>query len=355
MNGQRCIQEGQGPGVKKLVPVDKAVGMVLPHDVTEIVPGKKKGPAFKKGHIIRAEDVAKLKDLGKFNIYCLELGPEDVHENEAGLTLGRLACGPGVETSLKVVEGKVAFKAARDGLFKVDKDILFQINLLGDIMISSRHSNSLVKKGDIVAAGRAIPLVIDRQTLRRAQQLLEQANGLLQVLPWQISRAAIVVTGREVFEGRIEDAFGPAMTKKLTSLGVEVIGLEKVPDDTSLISQAIKRALSLGAGLVLCTGGMSVDPDDVTRKGIAKAGAQGITYGSPVLPGAMFLVSYIGKVPVLGIPACGMYFKTTVLDLVLPRILAGERIGRKEIALLGHGGLCLSCKKCHYPVCPFGK
>jgi len=163
------------------------------------------------------------------------------------------------------------------------------------------------------------------------------------------------VTGREVFEGRIEDAFGPAMTKKLTSLGVEVISLEKVPDDTSLISQAIKRALSIGAGLVLCTGGMSVDPDDVTRKGIAKAGAQGITYGSPVLPGAMFLVSYIGQVPVLGIPACGMYFKTTVLDLVLPRILAGERIGRKEIASLGHGGLCLSCKKCHYPVCPFGK
>ncbi len=355
MSGERFIREGQGPGVKRLVPVDRAIGMVLPHDVTEIVPGKKKGPAFKKGHIIRAEDVAKLKDLGKFNIYCLELGPEDVHENEAGLALGRLACGPGVETDLKVTEGKVSFKAAIDGLFKVDTDILFQINLLGDIMISSRHSNTPVKRGELVAAGRAIPLVIERQVLRQAQELLEQANGLLRVLPWQISKAAIVVTGREVFEGRIEDAFGPAMSKKLASLGIEVISVEKVPDDTSLISQAIKRALAIGAGLVLCTGGMSVDPDDVTRKGIAQAGANGITYGSPVLPGAMFLVSYIEQVPVLGIPACGMYFKTTVLDLVLPRILAGERIGRKEIASLGHGGLCLSCKKCHYPVCPFGK
>ncbi len=355
MNGERYISGHSVPGVKRLVPVDKAVGMVLPHDITEIVPGKKKGPAFKKGHVIREEDISRLKDLGKFNIYCLELGPEDVHENEAGIALGRLACGPGVETDLNVTEGKVAFKAATDGLFKVDKEILYEINLLGDIMISTRHCNSAVKKGEGVAAARAIPLVIKRETLDAAKRLLEQADGLLRVMPWQISKAAIVVTGREVYEGRIEDAFGPAMTKKLEAQGIDVMSLEKVPDDTERISSAIKKALEKGAGLILCTGGMSVDPDDVTRKGIAMAGAQDITYGSPVLPGAMFLVSYIDRVPVLGIPACGMYFKTTILDLVLPRILAGERIGRKEIAAMGHGGLCLSCKKCHYPICPFGK
>ena len=355
MASDSLVEHRSIPGVKRLVPVEEAVGMVLPHDITEIVPGKKKGAAFKKGHVIRPEDVSRLKDLGKFNIYCLELGPEDVHENEAGLVLGQLACGPGVETDLKITEGKVAFKAATDGLFKVDTDILYRINLLGDIMISTRHTNSPVKKGDAVGAGRAIPLVIRRDTLRQAQELLEQAEGLLKVIPWKISRGAIVVTGREVFEGRIKDAFGPAMKKKLTSFGVDVIGLEKVPDDAQTISEAIKRAAAKGAQIVICTGGMSVDPDDVTRKGIALSGATGITYGSPVLPGAMFLVSYIEDIPVLGIPACGMYFKTTVLDLVLPRILVGERLGRKEIAKMGHGGFCLSCKKCQYPVCPFGK
>ncbi len=354
MTDQRVLDQ-EVPGVKRLVPVDEAVGMVLPHDITEIVPGRKKGPAFKKGHVIREEDVPRLKDLGKFNIYCLELGPEDVHENEAGVTLGRLACGSGVDTDLKVTEGKVTFRAIRDGLFKVDKKILYEINLLGDIMISTRHTNSVVRKGDIVAAGRAIPLVIKRKTLERATELLVTAKGLLRVLPWQITRAGIVVTGREVYEGRIKDAFGPAMKKKLDVFGVETVFFTKVPDDAPMISDAIRESVSKGAQLVICTGGMSVDPDDVTRKGIALAGAKGITYGTPVLPGAMFLVSYIESVPVLGIPACGMYFKITVFDFILPRILSGQLIGRKEIAKMGHGGLCLSCKKCNYPICPFGK
>jgi len=341
--------------VKKLVPVEKAVGMVIPHDITEIVPGERKGCAFKKGHIIREEDIPRLKDLGKFHIYCLELGPDQVHENEAGITLGKLACGDGVETDLKVSEGKVNFKAAIDGLFKVNERLLYEINLLGDIIISTRHSNSVVKKGEAVAAGRAIPLVISKKVLDEAIRILKEAKGLLRVLPFKIKKAAILVTGREVYEGRIKDAFGPAMTKKMESYSIDIVLLKKLPDDVELISDGIKEALDKGAQLVLCTGGMSVDPDDVTRKGIAKAGAKSITYGSPVLPGAMFLVSYIGKIPVLGIPACGMYFKTTVLDIVLPRILAEERIGRKEVAALGHGGLCLSCKKCNYPVCPFGK
>ena len=342
------------PG-SRLVSVDDAVGLVIPHDITEIVKGRKKGPAFKKGHVISEEDVEKLKDLGKFHIYCLDFGPEYVHENEAGLMIAKSACGPGVECNLKISEGKVTFTASIDGLFRVDKAKLLEFNLLGDVMLSTRHTNTVVNRGDQVAAGRAIPLVIPRKLMERARAILESADGLLQVHMWQIGRAAIVITGREVFEGRIKDAFGPVMEKKLRDLGLEIVSIEKVTDDPILISQAIGRAVSLGAGLVLCTGGMSVDPDDVTRKGIRLAGASGITYGSPVLPGAMFMVSYINDIPVLGIPACGMYFKTTVLDLVLPRILAGERIGRREIAAMGHGGLCLSCKKCNFPICPFGK
>ncbi len=342
------------PG-SRLVPVDEAVGLVIPHDITEIVKGKKKGPAFKKGHVIREKDIEKLKDLGKYHVYCLDFGPEYAHENEAGLMIAKAACGQGVECDLKVTEGKVAFKASRSGLFRVDREKLLEFNLLGDVMLSTRHSNSVVNKGDQVAAGRAIPLVISRKLLDQAETILRDAGGILRVIPWQLKRAAIVVTGREVFEGRIKDAFGPAMSKKLRALGLEVQSLEKVTDDPGLISEAIRRAISRGAELVICTGGMSVDPDDVTRKGIRMAGAQDMTYGTPVLPGAMFLVSYIKTIPVLGIPACGMYFKTTVLDLVLPRILIKERIGRREIAALGHGGLCLSCKKCRYPVCPFGR
>ncbi len=349
-------RDGNGPlFVKRLVPVEEAVGMILPHDVTEIVPGKKKGPAFKKGHVIRREDVSKLKDLGKFHIYCLELGPEHVHENDAALILGRCACGPGVHANSRISEGKVSFYASFDGVFKVNRDALLELNLLGDIVISTRHDNSPVRKGELVAAGRAIPLVVSRETMNGAEKVLHGAGGLLKVIEYKVKRGGIVVTGREVFEGRIKDAFGPVMKKKLEAFGVDIASFRKVPDDIHEISGAIRDAIGLGAEIVLCTGGMSVDPDDVTIKGIKEAGAHPVVYGSPVLPGTMFLVGYIGKVPVLGIPACGMYFKTTVLDLVLPRVLTGENICRKEIARLGHGGLCLNCKKCHYPVCPFGK
>ena len=345
---------GMTPG-SRLVPVDEAVGLVIPHDITEIVRGKKKGPAFRKGHVICREDVEKLKDLGKYHIYCLDFGPDYVHENEAGLMIARSACGRGVECDLKVTEGKVAFRASAEGLFRVDKEKLLEFNLLGDVMLSTRHTNSVVSRGDQVAAGRAIPLVISRRLMEDAETILKKADGILEVIPWQIKKASIIVTGREVYEGRIKDTFGPAMKKKLRSFGMQILSLDQVTDDARLISEAIIRAVSAGAELVLCTGGMSVDPDDVTRKGIRLAGATGITYGTPVLPGAMFMVSYINDVPVLGIPACGMYFKTTVLDLVLPRILVNERIDRAAIAALGHGGLCLSCDKCQYPVCPFGK
>lgn len=339
----------------RLVPVDQAVGMVIPHDITEIVAGKKKGPAFKKGHVIRQQDVDKLKDLGKFHIYVLDLGHDRVHEDEAALMLAEVACGPGVRPDSEISEGKVAFKADRDGLFKVDREALYRFNLLGDVMLATLHENTVVKKGGQVAAGRAIPLVVGRDVMDRAVDILKQAGGLLTVRPFSIRRAAMVVTGREVYEGRIEDAFGPAMSRKLEAFGVEVGSVVKVPDNIEMIASAIRDAVSAGAELVVCTGGMSVDPDDVTRVAIRQAGAEGITYGSPVLPGAMFLVSYIGRVPVVGIPACGMYFKNTVFDLMLPRLLAGERIGREQIAAMGHGGLCLGCRNCNYPVCPFGK
>lgn len=337
------------------VPVEEALGMVLPHDMTEIIPGKKKGPAFKKGHIVRPEDIPRLKSMGKNHVYVLELGRSDLHEDEAAMALARAVAGPGVVFDDNVTEGKVSLKAGIDGLLKVERHLLQRFNELGDVMLATRHSNVLVKAGDLVAAGRAIPLVISAAIVDKAVRIASQAGGLVSVKPLLIKKASIIVTGREVYEGLVKDAFGPAMEGKLKGLGVDILSLSVVTDDQLTIAKGIDQALDAGAELILCTGGMSVDPDDVTRAAIRRAGAMDVVYGSPVLPGAMFLVAYIGDVPVLGIPACGMYFKITVLDLVLPRILAGERIDRSDIAALGHGGLCCQCKVCHYPICPFGK
>ena len=339
----------------KTIPVEEAVGMVLPHDITEIVRGEKKGPAFRKGHVIRPEDIEHLKRIGKNRIYVLTMSEDEYHENDAALLLAKAIAGANITHDDQPVEGKVGFKSTISGLLRVEQEALFRFNMLGEVMLATLHDNTVVAPQKTVAAGRAIPLVIKKDIVHKAVRIAEDAGGLVKVLPWRIKKAAIVVTGREVYEGRIKDAFCPVMTEKMQQFGIDVVYQTIAPDDTDIITQEIRTAVSKGAGLVLCTGGMSVDPDDVTRVAIAKAGATDICYGSPVLPGAMFLVAYLNDIPIVGIPACGMFFKITVFDLVLPRLLAGERITRKDIAALGHGGLCLSCKTCRYPVCPFGK
>ncbi|NMX24477.1 molybdopterin-binding protein [Dissulfurirhabdus thermomarina] len=339
----------------KKVRVEEAVGMVLPHDLTEIRPGGVKGPAFRKGHVVTEADIPHLKRIGKNHVYVLELGPEELHEDEAALLMAEAVAGEGVEYDRRPSEGKVGFRATREGLLEVDREGLLALNLLGDVMLATRHTHTVVRPGEPLGAGRAIPLVVPRSVVDRAVAVARERGGLLRVRPWVIRSAAVVVTGQEVFEGRIRDAFGPVLTDKLRRFGVEVRSVRLAPDDVGAIRAEIERALAAGAGLVFCTGGMSVDPDDVTRTAIREAGATDVVYGSPVLPGAMFLAARIGEVPVLGIPACGMYFRTTVLDLVLPRVLAGDRLTRADIAALGHGGFCLGCKPCRYPVCPFGK
>lgn len=339
----------------KKVPVDEAVGMVIPHDLTEIVRGEKKGPAFRKGHVIVEADIPHLKRIGKNHIHVIELSEDEMHEDEAALFMAKAISGPFIEYDTRPSEGKVGFRAAVRGVLKVDRQALFEFNMLGEVMLATLHENTVVGEGMTVAAGRAIPLVIQRAIVEQAASIARGAGGIVAVAPFKIKKAGIVVTGREVHEGRIKDAFGPVMREKLAGMGLEVVYSATAPDDIDLISGEIKKALDMGAELILCTGGMSVDPDDVTRVAIKKAGGKDMVYGAPVLPGAMFLVAYIGDTSVLGVPACGMYFKATILDLVLPRVMAGERIDRAGMSALGHGGLCLGCKKCKYPVCPFGK
>ena len=341
--------------VKKTVPVAEAVGMVLPHDVTEIVKDKFKGAAFRKGHVIRPKDVEHLRRLGKEHIYVLELGPDEIHENEAALLMAEALAGEGVAWSPEIVEGKVGIRAAIDGLLKIDREALYRFNLLGEVMCATLQTNTPVRAGEQVAATRLIPLVGERRLIEQAVTIAQNGAPMVQVLPLRQVRAGLVITGSEVFYGRIQDRFEQVLRDKLASLGSTVAHVGFAPDDIALIVAEIEKALAAGAELIVTSGGMSVDPDDVTRMAIKEAGAEETVYGTPVLPGAMFLIGRIGPVPIIGVPACGMFHSITVLDLVLPRILTGEAIGREELAAMGHGGLCRNCKDCRYPICNFAK
>lgn len=344
------------------IPVEEAVGMVLPHDITEIrtteryglKQGDFKGPAFKKGHLIRPEDVTHLKRLGKDNIYVLTLGKDEIHENEAVKTLVAALAGKNIQVSGKPDEGKLVLKAACDGLLNVDIDKLTNFNMLGEVMCATLHNHTPVKKGTAVAATRLIPLTSTRDIVNQAVATCGEA-GILTVSKLRHAHAGLVITGNEVYHGRIEDRFEPVLREKLANLGSEVTHVAFAPDDIEKIAAEIKGCIAQGADLIVTSGGMSVDPDDVTRLGIAAAGATDVVYGSPILPGAMFLIGWIGEIPVLGLPACGMFHKITVFDLILPRILTGDRLARADIAVMGHGGLCSNCKNCVYPVCHFGK
>ncbi|MBU0731005.1 MAG: molybdopterin-binding protein [Proteobacteria bacterium] len=346
------------------IPLEKSMGMVLPHDITEIRPpskegadgqGQFKGRAFKKGHIIREEDIPRLKNLGKEHIFVLKLGPDDIHENEAAEKIASALSGPGSRTSGEPKEGKINILADTEGLLKIDVQSLLEFNLLEEVVCASLHNNTPVKKDEVIAGTRLLPLVGSRKIVNQAIAIAARNNGIIQVKQLKRITVGLVITGNEVFHGRIKDAFAPVLTEKLASLGSKVTQIRFAPDDPEVIAKEIKNCLDCGVELIITSGGMSVDPDDVTRLGIQTAGATDIMYGSPVLPGSMFLVARIGTVPVIGVPACGMFHKITVFDLVLPRMLAGEQLSRKDIALMGHGGLCRLCKHCSYPICGFGK
>lgn len=340
-----------------VVKIEDAVGYPLAHDITEIRPGEFKGPAFLKGQILRGRDLDHLRRLGKHHLYVLKPEPDEMHEDEAAAALAGALCGDGVGWDQAPREGKINLKARRDGLLKVDVDALMKFNLQGDVMCASLHANTLVEKGRTVAATRAIPLVVAKSKVDQAvAAALAASHGVLRVLPVAKPRAGLMITGNEVYYGKIEDKFEAVIRKKVAELGGEVIDVVFLPDDEQMIADAtVDLVFRSGANVVISTGGMSVDPDDRTRHAMKKAGVREMVYGTAVLPGAMFMVGYLANIPVLATPACGMYASRTILDLILPRVLAGEKITRTKIAMLGHGGLCLKCRDCTFPRCPFGK
>lgn len=336
------------------IPVEEAVGQVLCHDLTRIVNGKMKGTQFRKGHVIQESDIPMLLSMGKRTVYVWEMIEGMVHENDAAERLLAICQSANMLPS-EVREGKIELKATCDGLFQVDTDRLNQINSIDEIMIATRHSNTVVHPGDKLAGMRVIPLVVSEQKLLQAEKISKNIP-ILEVHPFTLKKAGIVTTGSEVSQGIIQDTFTPVLIEKLKEYSIEVISHLTVDDQKENIISAIRETRTSGADVILCTGGMSVDPDDNTPAAIRDSGAEIITYGTPVLPGAMFLTGYFEDgTPVLGLPGCVMYEKATVFDLVMPRIAAGIRMQKQDFIQMGNGGLCLGCPTCHYPICPFGK
>ena len=338
----------------KLIRTEEAVGHVLCHDMTQIIKDQYKDARFRKGHIVTEEDIPVLLSMGKEHLYVWEMNENMVHENDAAERLLAL-CGQENMTRSEVKEGKIELKAACDGLFRVDSRRLVAVNSLEEIMIATRHGNTAVKKGDKLAGMRVIPLVIEEGKLKAAKAAAGE-EPLLELLPYVKKTAAIVATGSEVKKGLIQDTFTPVVRDKLAAYGIETISIAYSGDGVDNVAGAILEARNTGADMILCTGGMSVDPDDNTPGGIRASGARIVTYGAPVLPGAMFLLGYFEDgTPICGLPGCVMYAGATIFDLALPRIAAGVELTRRDFAVMGEGGLCLSCKPCHWPNCPFGK
>ncbi|WP_101696260.1 molybdopterin-binding protein [Clostridium minihomine] len=341
----------------ELVRTEDAVGSVLCHDITQIISGKKKGPVFRKGHVIQPEDIAVLLSVGKEHLYVWEKQQGILHEDEAAEILRDLCLNEGMRAT-EPKEGKIDLIAECDGLFQVDGTALLEVNSTPQMMIATRHGNTFVKAGDKLAGTRIIPLVIEEEKMRQVQNRTFALTGgkpVLRLLPYRHKKIGIVVTGSEVFKGRIQDTFTSVLLHKLQEFDTEVIGHAVCDDDDRMTTKAINEFLKDGADVVLCTGGMSVDPDDKTPLAIRNTGAEVVTYGAPVLPGAMFMLAYLGKAAICGLPGCVMYAKRTIFDLMLPRVLAEDKITAKEIAALGEGGLCLECGVCTYPNCGFGK
>lgn len=341
----------------KEIRVEDAVGHVLCHDITQIIKDEKKGVVFSKGHVIKEEDIPVLLSVGKEHIFVWEKQEGILHENEAAEILYNICAGENMHGT-DVKEGKIEVVADADGVLKIRRDALLRVNSLGEMMIASRHGDFPVKKGDKIAGTRIIPLVIEKEKMDRA---VMEAGGvpIFSIHPYHEKKVGIVTTGSEVKKGLIKDTFTPVLKEKLQEFPAHVMGQTMPGDEKEQITADILEFIRQGADMVICSGGMSVDPDDRTPGAIKDTGTNIVTYGAPVLPGAMLLVSYFEKdgrkIPVLGLPGCVMYAKRTVFDLILPRLMADDPVRAEEIAAYGEGGLCLNCASCTFPNCGFGK
>ena len=339
----------------KLIRTEDAVGHVICHDITRIIKDKEKGVAFRKGHVVQPEDIPVLLSIGKENLYVWEKREGLLHEDEAARILAA-ACKNAHMRLTEPREGKIEIISETEGLFVVDLERLLAINSIDNMMIATRNTLQPVKCGDKLAGTRIIPLVIEEERMREVSAIADENNPILAVKPFVRKRAGVVTTGSEVYKGRIEDTFTPVIVEKLKAFGARMELHRVVPDEKERIEAAIRELKEAGMELIVCTGGMSVDPDDLTPAAIRESGARIVTYGAPVLPGAMFLLGYFEDgTPIMGLPGCVMYARATIFDMILPRVLADVPVTKADIVKLGNGGLCLNCPVCHYPNCGYGK
>jgi molybdenum cofactor synthesis domain-containing protein len=336
------------------VKLDEAVGMVLGHDVTKVVPGKFKGPVFRRGHIIQKEDLPGLLSIGKEHIYVIDLEEGEVHEEEAAIRIANAIGGNGVELS-KPKEGRVNLIARVRGLLKINVALLREINSLEEILVATLHNNTVCHPGMIVAGTKIVPLFTTDAKLREVEKICRIKGKIVEVKPIPKKKVGVVITGNEIYKGIIQDKFGEVIRRKCEALGSTVNYQVIVPDNADMIAKAVKEAKTEGSDVIVVCGGLSVDPDDVTVEGVRQSGARLISYGAPVMPGAMFLYAILDDIPILGAPVAASYYPSSVIDIILPRVLCGEKLSRGDIIELGHGGICLNCEKCSFPVCPFGK
>ena len=339
---------------KQQIETKNAVGQLICHDITKIEKGAFKGAIFKRGHRIQKEDVETLHDIGKNHIFTLELEENELHEDDAGLRLAEALAGPGLIVGTPS-EGRLDLAAEYNGLLKVDSTSLLRINSIPNVVAATLHNNTPLEKGEKVAGTKVIPLAVKEDTVAAVEKICAEKTPLMEVKPYKAFKISGIITGREVFEGRIKDGFAPVLAQKAARFGQAEPVINYCPDDISQIATLIKNQVREGRNMIIVTGGMSVDPDDVTPTAIKKTGAEIVKYGAPALPGAMFMLAYLEQVPVIGLPACAMYYENTILDILLPRMLAGETITAEDIAALGHGGLCQRCETCTFPKCSFGK
>ncbi|MDR0882823.1 MAG: molybdopterin-binding protein [Candidatus Adiutrix sp.] len=339
----------------KSIPVKEAVGLILCHDITEIVPGQYKTTAFRRGHVVRPEDLEHLLRIGKENLYVWSDQPDgQVHEDDAARRIARAIAGPNISYG-DPLEGRINLKSDIHGLFVMDLDYLNALNDIPDVSVAAINTLREVQPGQDLAGTRVIPLCVAEESLAGVEALARERGPLMKVLPFIKHRVGVITTGSEVFHGRIQDAFTPVLRRKFEAWGSEIAFHTIVPDQPSDTVSAIRQALAENCTLVAVTGGMSVDPDDKTPAAIREVCGEVVTYGTPVFPGAMFMLGYHRGVPVTGLPGCVMYKRASIFDLIAPRLLAGQRLTRRDFTRLGHGGYCEQCPDCHYPNCSFGR
>lgn len=336
----------------KKIPVEKALGMILGHDISRIIPGEFKGRAFKKGHIIQKEDVEKLLELGKEQIYIWEPKDGEVHEDDAAIRIARAVAGKNIGYDVPK-EGKSTLKSKERGLLKINSELLYRINSIKNISIASLPQNFIVERGQKLAGVRIIPLSTEEENLIQIEKLCQGEEKVFEIIKYKELKASIITTGNEIYKKRIQDKFGPVMRKKLEFFKAQYLGQTFCPDNIEEIKKEILHCKQQGADLIILTGGMSVDPDDLTPGAIRESGAKVVTYGAPVQPGNMFMMAYLGNTVLLGVPGCAMYYRTTILDVMLPRIFVGEILSKEDFIKMGEGGFCLNCEVCRYPQCFF--